>query len=71
MDHFIVSFEDCRWPDLPQMTFAVEAENTARALRVAMARFRQTFPLENLAHYVAQCEAIPRLAKQFAGRDDD
>ena len=56
MDHFTISFEDCRWPDQPRATFAVEAENRRLALDAALAEFRRTLPLENLAYYVACCQ---------------
>jgi len=59
MREFTISFEDCRWPDLPALTLAVRAEDRVAALDEALIIFRHTFPLANLAHYVAMCAVSP------------
>lgn len=56
MTQFTVIFEDSRWPYLPKVEFSVRAQDRAKAMDNAVAMFRRTCPLENLANYVALCK---------------
>lgn len=66
MTDFTVTFEDARWPDLPRLEFSVRAKDRARAIDAAVALFRRTFPLENLANYAAVCKGGSTLTEDSA-----
>lgn len=61
MTEYTVMFEDARWPDLPRLGFCIRASDRAGAIDAAVALFRKTFPLENMANYSAMCRDAPDL----------